>query len=478
MNQKDNLRNKLRPEGKLPEEFSWDSMEEGIFSKLEELEESDPPRQYGFAVRWLYLLLFVVSGVGGCYVIQNQLMTPEEDVEIQFATKKETIIPNQESSLEKNENDAPVRSPIHQNTIIASTPYVSSEAQLSSEGINDDLHTSNISPYADIAKTAGNDMIMANENEQNTYTIENQQNDLSRSISFLPLNEKDADNSGKNINDGGLSSGYAFIAIPHLPIESFSYDDILINSDEMSLAEIELSSNDFRPFWSLSGGGGTNLLAHSYGVGSFASDVSTDFESEVPGFSIVSNIERNWHPNFSISGGLHWSRYYRKFAYEGITTERVALNDEIIALSTNALTGTTSEVRGAAQATVTKTRNVIHYNSFDHIALPVLIHFNKKERMMDLSIGTGIALSYINASGKTVRNEQIIEFASSQNPIFSSGLGVLGRVQARIGLALTHQLSIRIESSYNRSFSNFSNEALEQFRPKALDGVITLGYRY
>lgn len=453
----------FKARGEMPQDLSWDDLQEGIYAKMDRLQGLRKRRNK--PNRWLWLLLLLLTGIGGCYFLSK---IENQDITTDFAEKVIDLQPNNKfSQLDQKEKNQDIdhsnkpddRMSVEDKSIVTTN--------ISGGSLITHLDT-NISP--DEAHSSIELKVNSNDHSK----LEN----IDVNNEIIPENEKIVETQ-LHIKESKILFKEEVLTLSTLQIQSisslkpsFSPPPIL-----MSLVDSEEDTDINRKKWSVSIGGGIN----DWSLNRLASSLTTEreaFETQIIGHEVCALLELDLTNRFSIGVGLGYSQLFNLFRYYNVNEFQEILENQVVAIRTSSLTGLMSETRSLLSRTITETRQVQNYNRTDLISIPISLRHRWKIDRFSLNAGVGIEMGFmLHSSGKTIENEEVIEFDSTQ-PIYSKGLTLSPSVILGGSYDISNAWFVTLEVSYSGGLQNWSAEIEQSARPRIGRSVIRLGRRF
>lgn len=155
----------------------------------------------------------------------------------------------------------------------------------------------------------------------------------------------------------------------------------------------------------------------------------------------------------------------------------IVLEDTIVQVQTNVITGERTEIRGDVSLIVPAERRVQHYNSLSLLQIPVSIgkSWGAKRWQSHLMVG-GVANISFSKTGRTLYQNELVDYNDSSTGIWSNKLGFSATLSAGLSYRITDDLGIVTMLQYQRSLSNWSTEENTTMQPHILNWSFGASY--
>jgi len=540
----------------LPDEFSWENMEEGIHEKMEESKDSDngiASRLFRFRKQLMLLLLLLALGIGVKLLLdqfssRNQTVSEAKTKEI--SSQKKNV--NSNSEIEKIENVQAIKSDVEsksesQKTTESSTAEKSIELYKSSElnkrstidskkitkkktsVLNQKPDSKIVKPRADqsLIKTIINDRRITKESDyknpillQEIKSPASFETTLSQPSFYQPIvnesspvvidNTKRALNTLDNISSAKVKAEEHTQNSSEEQIEEFNMKPLLKSSlnspakssvdatinltkerrETMAILDIQpikfaISSKNqiLRPYTkneisvkprkSISFSAGTTYFTNSFsGTTPERDSFDKSMLSQYGQLDLIIPISKR----LFIQTGLQYEKLESKFEWEGNVLQEYDLENVVIGVVNNVISGESTLIYGDTTVTVNSRRNILNYNQRTHINVPLAFGatFSKGKFGINLSIGPELSV-YQDSRGKTLQSE-IIEYEGKDNAIYNSKLKITGIAQTRIHYKLKDSWSLFSDIRYKKHLVDWTKETNSEMLPQVLNGGIGFSY--
>ena len=440
-----------QPEKDVPNDLSWDYMEDGIYSRMD---EKKPRRK---------ALWFWISGgmVAIALVVLSVTMFNAEEKNSNFATNNNTV--------NKTNNPSKINTPQSTKSSqleIEKTESKNSEKETISEeqtGINITERTSNISQSKAISESDANLKNQSHKiqsktieytkssDDQRTSIIDNFSIVRDPNLSIFNTNKIIVLESPKEEPRGALN----FDQLATLAINTFDSPrkKITSNIEKISISNKPIKIEDKRNTkYAFSILGGTSL--HS----GFNIQDNTN-TSSLPGYSIRLGLSAEDKNGWGYEFGIGHSLLVEKFDFEKTDTVSMHHDDIVVGHLTNSLTGTTTNVIGDAYRDSSRSRRELIYNTINLLTIDAAI-YRRIYLSNKWSIVPSAGVQYdriLSIGGKSLdANDEIFPYDNNSEGISKNLLSI--KLGIGIDYALTNRLSLSVRANSAISFNNlYSN---------------------
>ncbi len=511
-----NLRNKLREGADMPNEFSWENTSDGIFEKMDEI-QSQGENALTFRVRLASVLLIAFTFCGILYCIKMNISNFEkEEISVDFADERNMLnavsdrnqIADNSSMTETSLKEIEDKTPDINNGFAAAegnvdqtiSPILNSEQESlrkQKKIVAYSQHSKDkpspegpeLKEKADVNKIReSNSGLLSGASpsgifdlESTSETLVQEKKDEEKKLDGLDANWRSSE-SVKSTSDVIFTLSRRNLKIANdndSRLESFS-DYIasknLYYKDGNSILEQGTIAGKEKKF-SLIVGLGSNYWSGFYNNSPFGEERST-YEKEILGFGASIGLGYHINRHFSIRTGIGYDRMESKLqrTFERIYQEQV--EDVVVEILINPVTDARTPVMGNAIIDVTETRNVVHYNRYSTLAVPVSFNYHIRRGKFDLFIGLGTSLRIsMNSTGRTSIGDEVVDFGTN-NIIHKRNLvfGVLSELG--VNYDLNERFFLGLRANGVQYFTNWSAEENLSMRPGIVHGQILAGIRF
>lgn len=472
MDSKHDNHKKLRPleDGQIPPELQWENMEAGIFQKMEEIkaesanDSGERRRRRGFL--FFFLLLGVLTPTA---LLLNRTSTIEDST---------GAIVSAELPSEKADDAQPV---------VAENSTNMKEVQ----------------PQNYEQQTGGNtaeELQVERVNESDADA--DQRVELEASTSDIQLAATSSQETRRQIAEGNearsIESGYlgaqgrlveqliaeeAVTSSPSpysmAPVDKLTDEALIIplishsatvGVDLPTIVSSELPSSPSvsripAQFWATAG---ASWWSPGYGD---TKPERAEFEESILSYQGQLNLVQPLKNDFFISAGIQYQRLENRFNWNTLDEDtEIVLEDTIIQIQRNAITGQETLVRGDVTLTIATEREVQHFNSFSLLQLPFAVgkSWGEKKWRTHLMLG-GVASLSFSRTGRTLYAGKVADFDNDRPSIWSDKIGFNAMLGAGFSYNFTDRFGLVTMLQYQRSLSNWSLEEGVTMRPHILN---------
>ena len=191
-------------------------------------------------------------------------------------------------------------------------------------------------------------------------------------------------------------------------------------------------------------------------------------------FSYVQPVKKN----LFLLIGLQYQQLESRLNWNTqIADYELTLEDTIIQIRRNVITGEESEIRGDVTLTVPAERQVQHFNSFSLLQVPLGIGktWGKGRLQSHLLVG-GVANLSFARRGRTLYQAELIDYDNSSSAIWTDKLSFSALCSGGLSYSITDRLGVVTVIQYQHSLSNWSTEEGITMRPSILNWSLGVNY--
>lgn len=488
----DKLKNKIRPEDALPEGYGFDDMKEGIYSKMPAKKEK---RRRHFLFWWLTPIVGLLSAglvyyfsqldTQGSYQVDSRSSRRIDKSEIinqnsnqqSFVTKtnieKRKDVANKSINsttllLKTKSNNYRIQSPLssekikHSKNTIQSINYTQNDARINTKSHNDDFQNSPIEKaYLTISP---NHSIVTEQSSINT--------DINTAIKDSSITLAQRSLASSKINDLSINT------LPNLFISPKIENELPTLKQDNSIIPLKVKQTKN---WSVEFGTGI-FTWQSKNLTRDSIDPSTNVytSSLTPNYGyniyILSHLQlmNGWYLSAGIDGVV--SKSY--LTYEASTSKQIKLDNQVVKIEQNLLTGSVNQVLGTANASVYEIHKLRKNNTDLIIKIPILIGYSVMCRKWSFHGGVGISTNlWSRHHGVTIVNSQIINYNGSHplwQPVFQFNL----ESQIKAKYQFNQQVSLGAILQYSKALQDHTVAEKIIMKPNQIGISALIGYRF
>ena len=456
-----NLQDKLNRSPQIPDELQWEHMEDGIYSKMDEINHQDADRK-NRRILFLLFLSFAALLLAFAFLYQesstennatslaitpsdplsqpdeqllksNELNTPESDLDIKRKKESENTFTPSFGALQSKEinlDKTPENSQANH-----SSPYSTAQARHKAP----DIHSSQLLPEEPFTPRRTEGMTRENINTENT---------ISRRIADLDF----------------INHSLLLLNIERrLPEDAFSGITNKVQASKGLDYLIRFSSG---------------ISTWDFGYGS-TDPIRKEYEKSRLSFTAQVNYQHFIHKRYFLITGLVYQQLESRLDWsDNIDDYRVALEGVVIGTKTNALTGETEEVRGDVEVGVEAERIVRHHNRHTLIQLPLGMGMQHQFGALNWFIQTGASVNIRgHSTGRILQPDNVYNYDGTSNKFYQNSWAINGFVETGLGLPLNHAWNLNAAIGYQKAWSNWSLENGVQMRPQIFSLQLGLAYQ-
>lgn len=476
----------------LPENLSWESMEDGIFTKIEEDKPNKKAPIFSRSKILISILSLVIIALMTILCNKNKELSEVKLVKNEIFVNQNTIFYNQDKSDLLPKTQRKSTNSEGNNTAISSITDKPTDFKSKSYKANNTINTNNdqLNNQSDNTIINGNaininksQVTNAKENSSSTELIKNSLSSTTLQNTGLDeakTNESSISNENKTVplvDQAGVTYGNN----NNLANKTKNRDDLIITERVSALSEIKLLA--IAPFeieqqetitlphevdnkmnvtntntWHIELGGGSNQL----NIGLLKRDPSIDIHRNTTttfGRQISLRASYRLNEKLSFSGGVEYFDMYRKLdvqLVEGIQDRQI--NAALIAVDTII-------------------RTVRHYNVFSGFSAPIMINIHRNISTWEYGLGVGTSISLItNTEGRYIRDDDVAQYLDTDKIYNRISMAINGN--AFLYKNLSSRFSIGLKAQISQHVSNWSSQQRANIKPTVLSGQLVGRYSF
>ncbi len=467
MAKNDHLNKLLRQEEDLPDYLKWNNVENNIQSRLQQLDartEEDEDSDNRIIVFLIPFLL--VAGILLCAIWYRQINDKDGPAQVSNAISRDQGVADYKHN-QISESDATestyvfnyseyVKDYNESKSVISYTDTETDTKQSLSDIANESLYSKAItsinakSYHASDNERKGSRTDVNNENKRAEKTLDSANNNLINQVARIERNNISVIGAGYDFTDY-LTLGT--IALSPQPAEVGSGIALTLSAD-MNYIQPQINSiNTDRK--SISHTGQINYGATA---------------------SIIYNLNDNW----SVTAGISVQDYVSRFDYQNQWDTDGSYVRTVP--GRNIYTGEVLQfLREGKLVTMTK-RNLIHYNKYRSVSIPLAISRNLTTGKYRLSAGVGVRYNLIldaqgkfNSAAGMDSLEDVFELESVDYLDHSGSLDPMASLHVNRRLGSKMFIGLGINATF--SSANWTNDPSQEMRPTLWQSSVVLGYR-
>lgn len=472
------LRDQLRNETPIPEDLSWESMQAGIYDKM-----GQKKKKRRLFIWWLLPVLT-------CGIIGAALY---------FGKAKNTSIPlenDKENKILATSTPTPSLSISKEN--LADHPNTNtSEIQPQSSPIKTMANTSQVIT-SKVSKESKNTVLLETElskpsTNQSTQTTNSNQTSLFKNeqtnISPASIDIVSIENSQTNQESSDLLNSND--PIPYVIIEPLAllFDEELnsLYFPMLTLPEVSptLPAQNKKSEYFGSMGVMVNTGVSFWNIGKPATlQLNSELhkalisEKELPGFSMAIRHDIAINKSFFVTSMIDYQRLYSIFSYDGIKTAPKQMDDIIISIHDNLLSGEKTYVRGTASVNETVTRKLQNRNEMVRSSFSILpgLQHNVRNWTFKVNAGPTIGL-FTSGKGKTMWNDEVVTY-DGDLPQYNNNVKIGFTSSALVKYYISQRWFLHSTVLYQKYLTNHSADPTQIVKPSLWNISAGVGYSF
>ncbi len=469
----DKMREKLRGDSALPEGLDWERMEAGIIEKQAQFDED----KTGFWQRFSISILVLIIGIGGvlyCWQDEYQIFSKKtllEEVEISPDGKLGNQLNEKEGLALVQDSDLVVDKAsdleIANTSTIEKAP-VSKQKSNAAKTILNKNETINVKIERNHKKGETSEKAIEGMTKGTKVSIFNTEYGSLNENNLLEESSREIVPSSALENNKPKSEILDFTSIKDLPVVGLSE---ITAKKTIDLPRIEVGKEgkpvkqDF-------------LVAAFVGSNYWASSHFNTTEDEVSNTAILGytlGLQGTYvMPNsFYITTGVQYEKL-RSRLNATLISDSLVLTNALIAIEHDVFSGNFTEIYGDTLVNQTTTRTVQHFNAYSQFSIPLMVGYRFKHRRWDYYGGLGTAVHIARkAAGRSIMNEQVIDYNRVENKIGFSLQGELG-----MRYFIKDNLFLGASLNYAHHLKSWEIEGESDLTPRTFNINLSLGYTF
>lgn len=223
--------------------------------------------------------------------------------------------------------------------------------------------------------------------------------------------------------------------------------------------------------------GGISTWNPAYGLSKPEREV---YERSLVSFNSQVNYVRSYNNGLILMIGFQYNRLESVFDWQKeLDNYTVTLKDTIVFIQNNLLTGQQIIKQSDIEVPVQATRIVKHYNSTSIYSIPFAVgkSWRCRKWQIDLLAGGSVSIK-TNNIGKTVFNEEIIEYDASETEFLNNNFKWNAMVSSRLTYYPVSRFGITASLSYHKSLMNWSLEDGIHMYPEWMNVGLGISYDF
>lgn len=461
----------------LPPELGWDNMKEGIFDKIQSLEQAksspkDHPQSWkrmGFFLSLFFLLTL------GLYSVFHK-MIPDQNPEAYDVVKVPTT-PKNESGSSEISKSAPTKQPAYSAEVLVE--------EIGKKDAEDPLLTYGESEPAQAPRKS--ERLLIDTGQSLAYQ---QRPEHEPSTNHIPAMDRmeAAQSTPDTVQKaaGLLEETRSSDVMPFIPelltLSPYGFDHMGLEkrnhsildtqkADSVSLPDIYRSKSPNQLILE----GGLTFWEEGYGN---SNPERAQYEAPIPSFQLQGYYMHSLKGSYFVMAGLQYQQLESKLSYDNtIQDYKITLTDTVIQVQNNLLTGEQNIIRGDVEEFVQAERRVRHYNKTQlfKASLAVGKHWRFNSLQTDVYLGAAMN-SWVRNQGRMFSENTIIDYNGASNSFFSNQWTVDGVLGVRLHYLLLPNIGLTTGFQTQRSLMNWSNRDDINFYPVSFSLQVGVSY--
>jgi len=443
----------------LPPELGWEQMEEGIMEKMEELETAEAPSKqhndtaFKIIATLLLCLLPILFFNKGLLLIRNgdqaglstDKMQPKDQASKATPTTSSLSLHPAESQPAVEKSKPVVATPEQASTV---KPGTSLDRDASSKKAVRSLTPTG---SADAQKTATTPELPTAEQRPQAAASSPTTRKQSAGENTYPKDGRTLTDVGDQQQLDGLLSPIA--SLPAIPISQQGQ----AKTDLPSVAAKPKSEHQLLPKHQMALTSGISTWKPAYGQ---VAPEAEAYEQSTLSFYAQLSYTYRFDNNFELSTGLQYQQLQTQLEWsqqiEDYTT--VVLQDTIVEIQVNSLTGNSTAVRGDVEVSVNATRNIRHHNEYRLFQIPIAIGKSwaiGENWQAGISAGAAVNLLTQN-KGRSIYQGELEYMDGPTTNLIDNRWGIHGLGSANVGYRINARWGVMAEAQFQKSLTDWS----------------------
>lgn len=221
--------------------------------------------------------------------------------------------------------------------------------------------------------------------------------------------------------------------------------------------------------------GGINFWDEGYGN---TEPERAQYEVPLSSFQLQGYYMKAFRRNYFLMAGLQYQQLESRFEYNStIQDYKITLKDTIIQVRKNLLTGDETILRGDVEQYVQAERRVRHYNKIQLLKASVGIGKSWRFHSFQTDVYLGGALNgLVQNQGRTLHQDTILDYNGTSNSLFQNQLTLDGILGARLHYYLNPKIGLTTGLQVQKSLMNWSMEDNIAHYPTSFSLQLGLSY--
>lgn len=453
----------------LPPKLDWNNMRDGIYDKIQSIEQAEwanKKPQRGNRKIGLFVTLFFLI-VLGLFIIYREAV--END-----ATKVSVAVQPSVAFLENETGEATAKKETFPAKEIVGESvndgYSKAEALRTDKNLGESVSGKVVPAQLLRVQSSLENDFTSNSSEEKGGQDDRTETDQGTSA------------KGASLKIGRFNLESIVSGIPILPAHDFDRIDFV---EKRSLVKADLKTAYPYPPQKVASKSSNQLILEggltywSEGYGSNTPERAA-YEKPTTSFHLQFQYQKNLAKSYFVLAGLQYQQLESRLEYANtIQDYLVVLEDTIIQIQNNLLTGEQTIIRGDVEQFVEAERRVIHHNKAK--LFKGMLALGKSWRFgdfkTDLYLGGGLNVSVRN-QGRTLYQSTIIDYEGPENAVFDNQWTVDGILGIRLHYFLNQRFGLTTGIQAQRSLVNWSNESASNFYPAILNLHLGTSYSF
>jgi len=469
------LRDQLRNETPLPEDLSWESMQAGIYDKM-----GHKKKKRRLLIWWL-LPVLICGGI--CmflyFGVSKNFALPEEKTNQKNVIASSNIAPTINGQKENINNNSTTEIPVFEpkktlSKTISSVnqPNVNKVSKKSPNTITDVTNTS--TPIANPSSTI----------EQKSILKYEQINIPSTPTDIVSIDNNLANQRYSDATNPLASPAYLMIepltlsidgALNTLSTRTVTMPEVsptlpAKNSKNVHFGSMDVMVNAGISFWNIGKPATIQFKSNQH-----KAIVS---EKELPGFCLAIRHDISINKSFFVTTMIDYHQLYSIFTYDGAKNVPKQLDDIIISIHDDLISGEKTFVRGTASVNESVNRKLQHRNETIRSSFSILPGLQHSARNWTFKVNAGPTIGlFTSGKGKTLWNDEVVTY-DGDLPQYNNNVKIGFTSSALVKYYISQRWFLHSTVLYQKYLTNHSADPTQIVKPSLWNISAGVGYSF
>lgn len=204
------------------------------------------------------------------------------------------------------------------------------------------------------------------------------------------------------------------------------------------------------------------------------------FEQTILSYYGALHFTSEMKKNYFFSLGIQYQQLESRLDWSTtIEDYEVVLEDTIKTILNNLILGEVQIIRGNVTLNVNAQRNVRHFNKIQLYQIPLAVGKRWRLKNWEAAIQMGATLNIASLyQGRTIQLEQLIEIASNTHPFIESQWKIHASAGGQVSYYLNNHIGVSANIQYHRSLDDWSKSSEFSMFPSILNLGLGMNYKF